>query len=37
MRLSIEKLKALGWKPRHGSEESVRLTARALIREMAGE
>ena len=33
MLLSIEKIKSYGWKPRHNSEESVRLTARHLIRE----
>lgn len=33
MQLSIEKIRALGWRPEHGSEESVRLAARALCRE----
>jgi UDP-glucose 4-epimerase len=32
MRLSIEKLKAIGWKPVYSSEKSVRKTARALIK-----
>lgn len=32
MGLSVEKLKALGWRPGHGSEESVRLCARSLLR-----
>jgi UDP-glucose 4-epimerase len=32
MRLGIEKLKALGWKPAYTSERSVRETARALLR-----
>jgi UDP-glucose 4-epimerase len=32
MRLSIEKLKAIGWKPVYSSEKSVRETARALIK-----
>jgi len=31
MLLSIEKIKDYGWKPKHNSEESVRLTARHLI------
>lgn len=31
MRLEIEKLKALGWKPAYTSEKSVRETARALL------
>ncbi|WP_298682653.1 NAD-dependent epimerase/dehydratase family protein [uncultured Methanomethylovorans sp.] len=35
MMLSIEKLKALGWKPGVGSEESVRVTARSLLQAMA--
>jgi len=33
MLLSIEKLKALGWKPRFGSEEAVRMTVRDLLNE----
>jgi UDP-glucose 4-epimerase len=31
MLLSIEKIKGYGWRPKHNSEESVRLTARYLI------
>ena len=31
MLLSIEKIKDYGWRPKHNSEESVRLTARYLI------
>jgi len=31
MRLSIDKLKDMGWKPEYGSEESIRMTARWLI------
>ncbi len=31
MRLSVEKLKGLGWTPKYGSAESIRLTARNLI------
>ncbi len=34
MLLSIEKIKKYGWRPKHNSEESVRLTARHLIEEM---
>ena len=34
MLLDISKIKKLGWKPRYNSEEAVRLTARALIREI---
>ncbi len=34
MLLSIEKIKSYGWKPKRGSEESVRLTARHLIKEL---
>jgi len=37
MRLSIEKIKSYGWKPKYNSEEAVRLTARALIKEIIGE
>jgi UDP-glucose 4-epimerase len=33
MQLSIEKIKRLGWRPAHGSEDSVRLAARALLGE----
>jgi len=33
MRLSVEKLKGLGWAPRYGSAESIRLTARQLVSE----
>jgi UDP-glucose 4-epimerase len=33
MGLSIEKMKALGWTPRHNSEESVRMCAKSLISE----
>jgi UDP-glucose 4-epimerase len=32
MRLGIEKLKEIGWKPIYSSEKSVRETARALIK-----
>jgi len=31
MLLSIEKIKARGWKPKHGSEDSVRLAAKELL------
>ncbi len=34
MLLSIERIKSYGWNPKRGSEESVRLTARHLIREL---
>ncbi len=34
MRLSIEKIKSYGWRPKYNSEEAVRLTARNLIREV---
>jgi UDP-glucose 4-epimerase len=33
MGLSIEKIKALGWKPVHNSEDSVRLCIRSLLAE----
>jgi len=33
MGLSIEKMKALGWRPKHNSEESVRLCIRSLLAE----
>jgi UDP-glucose 4-epimerase len=32
MLLDIKRMKSLGWKPKHGSEEAVRLTARALVK-----
>jgi UDP-glucose 4-epimerase len=32
MLLSIEKMKALGWKPKYGSKEAVRLTAKELVK-----
>jgi UDP-glucose 4-epimerase len=31
MGLSIARLSALGWKPRHKSEQAIRLAARALL------
>ncbi len=31
MKLSIKKLKDLGWKPRYGSEEALRMTAKWLL------
>ncbi len=31
MQLSVEKLKKMGWRPSHGSEESVRLAVRAML------
>jgi UDP-glucose 4-epimerase len=31
MLLSIEKIEKLGWEPKYGSEEAIRLTARSLI------
>ncbi len=34
MRLSIEKLKRMGWKPRYSSKEAVELTARSLVGEL---
>ncbi|WOF17104.1 NAD-dependent epimerase/dehydratase family protein [Methanoplanus sp. FWC-SCC4] len=34
MQLSVEKLKSLGWTPDTDSKESVRLAARALLKEM---
>jgi len=34
MRLSIEKIKSYGWKPKYNSEESVRMTVKALIKEL---
>jgi UDP-glucose 4-epimerase len=32
MPLNISRLKRLGWKPRHGSVEAVRLTTRDMLR-----
>lgn len=34
MLLDISKIKSLGWRPKHNSKESVRLTARELIDEL---
>ncbi len=34
MRLSIEKIKKRGWKPRYSSKEAVELTAKSLVREL---
>jgi len=34
MLLSIEKIKRLGWKPKHTSKEAIELTAKALAREV---
>ncbi len=34
MRLSIEKIKSYGWRPKYNSEEAVRLTARSLVKEV---
>jgi UDP-glucose 4-epimerase len=31
MQLSLARIKGLGWKPRHGSGESVRMAVRALL------
>jgi len=31
MMLSVEKMKALGWKPKYGSAESIALTARSIL------
>jgi UDP-glucose 4-epimerase len=36
MHLSIDKIKSLGWRPRMGSTEAVRLAARELIGEIYG-
>ncbi|MCD6479218.1 NAD-dependent epimerase/dehydratase family protein [Candidatus Bathyarchaeota archaeon] len=36
MQLDVSKLKSLGWRPRMGSEEAVRLTARWLVRHYEG-
>ncbi len=36
MMLSIERIKSYGWSPEHQSEESVRLTARHLVKELTG-
>jgi UDP-glucose 4-epimerase len=33
MRLSIEKLAALGWTPEHSSDDAVRRAARELVAE----
>lgn len=33
MQLSIARLKALGWKPRHGSQESVQMAVQAMLAE----
>jgi len=33
MQLAVEKIKALGWKPRLGSRESVRIAVRAMLAE----
>lgn len=32
MLLDVEKMKALGWSPKYGSEEAVRLTAESLVK-----
>ncbi len=32
MQLSIDKLLGEGWKPKYGSEEAVRLAARAVLK-----
>jgi len=34
MMLDVSKLKALGWKPKYNSEEAVRLTTQALLKEL---
>ncbi len=34
MRLDISKLKNMGWKPKYGSREAIRLTAKWLIKEI---
>jgi UDP-glucose 4-epimerase len=34
MQLSIARMKALGWKPRHGSQESVRMAVQAMLDEL---
>jgi len=36
MQLDVSKLKGLGWRPRMGSEEAVRMTARWLVRHYDG-
>ncbi len=36
MQLDVSKLKGLGWRPRMGSEEAVRLTAKWLVRHYEG-
>jgi UDP-glucose 4-epimerase len=33
MQLSLARIRSMGWKPKHGSEESVRMAARATIAE----
>jgi nucleoside-diphosphate-sugar epimerase len=33
MQLSVARLRALGWQPRHGSEESVHMAAKAALAE----
>jgi len=33
MQLSVARLRALGWQPRHGSEESVSMAAKAMLAE----
>jgi UDP-glucose 4-epimerase len=33
MQLSLARMKALGWKPRHGSQESVRMAVQAMLAE----
>lgn len=33
MQLSIARMKALGWKPRHGSQESLRMAVQAMLAE----
>jgi hypothetical protein len=35
MRLSVEKLMGLGWKPRLNSEEAIRLGCREILRSPA--
>lgn len=34
IKLSIDKIKALGWSPKHTSEEAVRLAARSLVKQL---
>jgi len=33
MQLSIARMKVLGWRPRHGSRESVRMAVAAILAE----